>query len=148
MAMFDHTRATASAESLGHLYFHPNGLGLIHNWLKKSNFPSAHRYAAGMPGVKRKDLIKMVGKNKEKAGEVLDAVYWGCTPMDLAMACGDNHKVLEELIRMGADPNNKGGLKIDSVQDQTHVFDGRSCSVLACVIHGSLFGKKCLNYAL
>ncbi len=70
--------------------------------------PPAHRFAAGLTRVTKRDLARAA---KEDKG-VLDRPFQGCTPLDLAICC-DNVNGLKVLLKLGADPNNKSGIAWD-----------------------------------
>lgn len=79
--------------------------------------PVAHRFAAGCPGVAASDVLR--AKSKKSS---LNVAFMGCTPLDLATAC-DNPETIEALIKMGADPNNKGGIK--AARSKEKPFEGK-----------------------
>ncbi len=74
-------------------------------WIgKMPDAPVTHRFAVGMEGVAKEEVASMAEEKKE----ILDSPFQGCTPLDVAIAC-DNVSQLQELLEMGANPNNNTG---------------------------------------
>ncbi len=78
----------------------------ITQWTKLVKAPVSHQFAARVVGVSAQDVARVFKRDKD----LLDRPCCGKTPLDLAIAC-DNVGGLEALLELGADPNNKRGMK-------------------------------------
>ncbi len=82
--------------------------------------PMAHKFAVGDSEVTEQDVANELAKDKD----CLDCLFGGCTPIDLAILT-DNVRGLDWLLRMGANPNNKTGMKCDWQKFDEDIHPGK-----------------------